>query len=170
MTRREAAQILGVRESAAEERVKDAHRKLMIANHPDSGGSGYIASKVVELTDFDISLSPSLRHTASCGQNLAATLCHLTSACWLGERSIAGHRAAAALQTFLSQSLASVCRSMRQRTCCWGSRGELGQPFDGCRLHMLSCDKQPQRVAWTGQPNTVSACFSSSDGQSRVSF
>ena len=37
MTRREAAQILGVRESAGEERVKDAHRKLMVANHPDSG-------------------------------------------------------------------------------------------------------------------------------------
>lgn len=52
MTRREAAQILGVRESAAEERVKDAHRKLMIANHPDSGGSGYIATKVNEAKDM----------------------------------------------------------------------------------------------------------------------
>lgn len=31
MTRREAAQILGVRESAAEDRVKDAHRKLMVS-------------------------------------------------------------------------------------------------------------------------------------------
>jgi hypothetical protein len=37
MTRREAAQILGVRERASEERVKDAHRRIMIANHPDSG-------------------------------------------------------------------------------------------------------------------------------------
>ena len=37
MTRREAAQILGVRERAGEERVKDAHRRIMIANHPDSG-------------------------------------------------------------------------------------------------------------------------------------
>lgn len=37
MTRREAALILGLRESAAEERVKEAHRRIMIANHPDSG-------------------------------------------------------------------------------------------------------------------------------------
>ena len=37
MTRREAAQILGVRDSAAEEKVKEAHRKIMIANHPDAG-------------------------------------------------------------------------------------------------------------------------------------
>jgi hypothetical protein len=38
MTRREAAMILGLRESAAEEKIKDAHRRIMIANHPDSGG------------------------------------------------------------------------------------------------------------------------------------
>ena len=37
MTRREAGLILGVRESAAEDRVKEAHRRVMIANHPDSG-------------------------------------------------------------------------------------------------------------------------------------
>jgi hypothetical protein len=37
MTRREAALILGLRESAAEERIKEAHRRIMIANHPDSG-------------------------------------------------------------------------------------------------------------------------------------
>jgi len=38
MNRREAALILGLRESAAEERIKEAHRRIMIANHPDSGG------------------------------------------------------------------------------------------------------------------------------------
>jgi hypothetical protein len=38
MSRREAALILGLRESAAEERIKEAHRRIMIANHPDSGG------------------------------------------------------------------------------------------------------------------------------------
>jgi curved DNA-binding protein CbpA len=37
MSRREAALILGLRESAAEERIKEAHRRIMIANHPDSG-------------------------------------------------------------------------------------------------------------------------------------
>ncbi len=52
MTRREAAQILGLRESAAEERIKDAHRRLMVANHPDSGGSSFIAAKVNEAKDL----------------------------------------------------------------------------------------------------------------------
>lgn len=37
MTRREAALILGIREHAKEEAIKDAHRKIMIANHPDAG-------------------------------------------------------------------------------------------------------------------------------------
>lgn len=37
MNRREAALILGLRESAPEERVKEAHRRIMIANHPDAG-------------------------------------------------------------------------------------------------------------------------------------
>lgn len=37
MNRREAALILGIREHAKEDIVKDAHRKIMIANHPDAG-------------------------------------------------------------------------------------------------------------------------------------
>jgi DnaJ homolog subfamily C member 19 len=41
MSRREAALILGLRESAAEERVKEAHRRIMIANHPDSGAPNH---------------------------------------------------------------------------------------------------------------------------------
>lgn len=52
MTRREAALILGLRESSAEEKVKDAHRKIMVANHPDAGGSSYIAAKVNEAKDL----------------------------------------------------------------------------------------------------------------------
>lgn len=51
MDRREASLILGVRESAAEEKVKDAHRRIMIANHPDSGGSSFVAAKVNEAKD-----------------------------------------------------------------------------------------------------------------------
>lgn len=39
MTRREAALILGLRESAVEEKVKEAHRRIIIANHPDAGHS-----------------------------------------------------------------------------------------------------------------------------------
>jgi DnaJ family protein C protein 19 len=40
--------ILGVRESAAKDKVMAAHRKVMIANHPDAGGSDYIATKINE--------------------------------------------------------------------------------------------------------------------------
>lgn len=46
MTRTEASRILGLRADSSEEKVKEAHRRIMIANHPDSGGSSYIAAKV----------------------------------------------------------------------------------------------------------------------------
>lgn len=52
MTRREAAQILGIRESSPEQKIKEAHRKIMIANHPDAGGSSYIATKINEAKDM----------------------------------------------------------------------------------------------------------------------
>eukprot|EP00899_Mesostigma_viride_P023015 jgi/Mesvir1/3899/Mv19845-RA.1 len=52
MTRREAQQILGVRESQGEDKIKAAHRKVMIANHPDAGGSDYLASKINEAKDM----------------------------------------------------------------------------------------------------------------------
>lgn len=52
MTKREAALILGLRESAAIEKVKEAHRRIMIANHPDSGGSSFLATKVNEAKDM----------------------------------------------------------------------------------------------------------------------
>lgn len=51
MTRREAALILGVREHAMMEKIKEAHRRVMVANHPDSGGSHYLASKINEAKD-----------------------------------------------------------------------------------------------------------------------
>ncbi|ORY88869.1 hypothetical protein BCR35DRAFT_301224 [Leucosporidium creatinivorum] len=53
MDRKEAAQILGIKEShMTKTRVKDAHRRIMLANHPDRGGSPYIASKVNEAKDL----------------------------------------------------------------------------------------------------------------------
>ncbi|KAK9278044.1 hypothetical protein L1049_028219 [Liquidambar formosana] len=51
MTRREAALILGVRERVVLEKIKEAHRRVMVANHPDSGGSHYLASKINEAKD-----------------------------------------------------------------------------------------------------------------------
>ncbi|KAJ8542199.1 hypothetical protein K7X08_017065 [Anisodus acutangulus] len=51
MNRREAALILGVRESVQADKVREAHRKVMVANHPDAGGSHYLASKINEAKD-----------------------------------------------------------------------------------------------------------------------
>jgi DnaJ family protein C protein 19 len=48
MTKREAALILGVRESATKERIQEAHRRLLMLNHPDTGGSTLIATKINE--------------------------------------------------------------------------------------------------------------------------
>ncbi|KAI8910690.1 putative mitochondrial DnaJ chaperone [Powellomyces hirtus] len=52
MTRREAALILGIRETASKEKLKEAHRRIMLANHPDRGGSPYLASKINEAKDM----------------------------------------------------------------------------------------------------------------------
>lgn len=52
MTRREASQILGLREMPQEQAIKDAHRRIMIANHPDSGGSSYLATKINEAKEL----------------------------------------------------------------------------------------------------------------------
>lgn len=48
MTRKEAALILGVRESSDKKRIVNAHRKLAILNHPDSGGSTFLSAKINE--------------------------------------------------------------------------------------------------------------------------
>lgn len=55
MTRREALQILGLRDPSAEQKIKDAHRKIMMANHPDAGGSSYLATKINEAKDMLVS-------------------------------------------------------------------------------------------------------------------
>ncbi len=52
MTKREAALILGVRESSPLDKVKAAHRRILMLNHPDRGGSPFIASKVNEAKDL----------------------------------------------------------------------------------------------------------------------
>jgi len=52
MSKREASLILGVSPSANIMRIKEAHRRIMIINHPDKGGSPYIASKINEAKDL----------------------------------------------------------------------------------------------------------------------
>mmetsp|Transcript_13177 Transcript_13177/g.18271 ORF Transcript_13177/g.18271 Transcript_13177/m.18271 type:complete len:162 (+) Transcript_13177:2-487(+) len=48
MTKREAAQILGCRESATKDVILQKYRKLMKSNHPDLGGSRYLGTKINE--------------------------------------------------------------------------------------------------------------------------
>lgn len=52
MTKREAALILGVSPNAPAKKISDSHKKIMILNHPDKGGSPYLASKINEAKDF----------------------------------------------------------------------------------------------------------------------
>jgi hypothetical protein len=52
MSRKEAAQILGVGEDADEATVRAAYRKLMKQVHPDAGGNDALASKVQDARDI----------------------------------------------------------------------------------------------------------------------
>ncbi|XP_061388965.1 mitochondrial import inner membrane translocase subunit TIM14 [Musca vetustissima] len=52
MNKREASLILGVSPSASKSKIKDAHKKIMLLNHPDRGGSPYLAAKINEAKDF----------------------------------------------------------------------------------------------------------------------
>jgi DnaJ family protein C protein 19 len=52
MTRREAGLILGVSPGAPRTKVKEQFKKVMSANHPDRGGSPYIAAKVNEAKEL----------------------------------------------------------------------------------------------------------------------
>lgn len=52
MNRREAALILGISPAANKTKIREAFKKVMAVNHPDRGGSPYIAAKINEAKDF----------------------------------------------------------------------------------------------------------------------
>ncbi|KAI1126673.1 hypothetical protein F5Y10DRAFT_266876 [Nemania abortiva] len=53
MTKKEASLILALNERAiTKDKIRKAHRTLMLLNHPDRGGSPYLATKVNEAKEF----------------------------------------------------------------------------------------------------------------------
>jgi DnaJ family protein C protein 19 len=47
----EALQILGLKAGAAEAEIREAHKRLMRAAHPDSGGSDWLAARINQARD-----------------------------------------------------------------------------------------------------------------------
>lgn len=52
MTRKEALEILGLKEGATADQIKEAYRRLMTKLHPDAGGSSYLAIKLNQAKDL----------------------------------------------------------------------------------------------------------------------
>uniref|UniRef100_A0A8C9LGW6 J domain-containing protein n=1 Tax=Piliocolobus tephrosceles TaxID=591936 RepID=A0A8C9LGW6_9PRIM len=52
MSKSEAYKILNLTPTSNKEKIREVHKQLMLKNHPDNGGSTYIAAKVNEAKDI----------------------------------------------------------------------------------------------------------------------
>ena len=52
MTRTEAFRILGISSNSTQKTINARHKKIMLLNHPDRGGSPYMAAKINEAKDL----------------------------------------------------------------------------------------------------------------------
>lgn len=57
MSRREASLILNVSQSADKAKIKAAYRKMITLNHPDKGGSHYLARKINDAKNLLLSFT-----------------------------------------------------------------------------------------------------------------
>ena len=44
--------LAGISPASSKQRTKDAHKRVMLLNHPDKGGSPYLAAKINEAKDM----------------------------------------------------------------------------------------------------------------------
>ena len=51
MQRAEALKVLNLKEGASKDDIRAAHRRLIVQNHPDRGGSDYLAAKINQAKD-----------------------------------------------------------------------------------------------------------------------
>jgi DnaJ-class molecular chaperone len=51
MSRAQALEILGLEEESGIQEIKKAHQRLMMQNHPDRGGSTFLASQINHAKD-----------------------------------------------------------------------------------------------------------------------
>ena len=52
MTAEKAHEILGLEPGASEDKIKEAHHRLLSKIHPDHGGSTFLATQINQAKDF----------------------------------------------------------------------------------------------------------------------